>query len=114
MADDHEAGKMIEKIKNCIRLENYYYSNHARNEMESEGFGIIFDAEICQAVLTGTVIESYLEDSPHPSCLILGKTGTGRPLHIVSAFSEEDNLAIIITVYQPDPERWIDFSRRKK
>ena len=104
---------MLDKIKDCIKLERYYYSNHARNEMESEGFGIIFDDEVCETVLAGNIIENYFEDSPYPSCLIFGKTFTGRPLHIVCAFSEEDNLAIIITAYQPDPKRWIDFSRRK-
>ena len=105
---------MLKKIQNCIRCENYYYSNHAKNEMESEAFGIIIDDEVCEAILDGTVIEDYPEDSPYPSCLILGKTNTGRPLHIVCAFSEEENLTIIITAYEPDPEKWINLSRRKK
>ena len=105
---------MLEKIQDCIGLESYYYSNHARNEMESEGFGIIIDDEICETILAGTIIEHYFEDSPYPSCLIFGKTIAGRPLHSVFALAEEDNLAIIITAYEPDPERWIDFSRRKK
>jgi len=26
-------------------------------------------------------------------------------LHVVCAYSDEDNLAIVITVYQPDPEK---------
>jgi hypothetical protein len=33
---------------------------------------------------------------------------------VVCAYSDDDKLAIIITAYQPHPERWIDFSRRRK
>ncbi|MBW2005641.1 MAG: DUF4258 domain-containing protein [Deltaproteobacteria bacterium] len=43
-----------------------------------------------------------------------GRTTDNRPLHVVCAYADEDSLAIIITAYQPHPDRWIDFSRRKK
>lgn len=33
---------------------------------------------------------------------------------MVCAYNVEENLSIIITVYQPDPELWIDYKRRKK
>ena len=56
----------------------------------------------------------YPEDEPYPSCLIYGKTSANRPLHVVSAYANDDDTAIIITVYQPDPERWVDFERRRK
>jgi len=54
----------------------------------------------------------YPDDEPYPSCLIYGKTDKTRPLHIVCAYAEEIDKVIIITVYQPHPDRWLDFERR--
>jgi len=105
---------MLEKIQNCFRAERLYYTGHAKDEMESEEFGEIRDEEVFESVLKGKIIEDYPEDKPYPSCLIYGRTSNDRPLHVVCAYSDEDNLAIIITAYQPHPEQWIDFSRRKR
>lgn len=82
--------------------------------METEDFGMIKEKEVAQAVINCKIINEYLDDEPYPSCLIYGKTKRNRPLHIVSAYSDEENIAIIVTVYEPDPEKWIDFKRRKK
>jgi len=82
--------------------------------MEAEELGEIKDEEVFEAVSAGKIIENYPEDEPYPSCLIYGRTSENRPLHIVCAHSDDDNIAIIITVYQPHPERWLDFSRRKR
>ncbi|MBM4121748.1 MAG: DUF4258 domain-containing protein [Nitrospira sp.] len=43
--------------------------------------------EVLQVLNVGEIIETYPEDSPYPSCLILGRTVTERPLHIVCASS---------------------------
>jgi hypothetical protein len=105
---------MIEKIISCLKLERYLYSQHAREEMEVEELGEIKDNEVFEALLSGKIIEAYPEDKPYPSCLIYGKTSDERPLHIVCAYAEDVNKAIIITVYQPRSDQWIDFERRKK
>jgi len=105
---------MLKKIQECFREERVYYSEHARTEMEVEESGEITDDEVFETVLTGKIIENYPDDEPYPSCLIFGRTKKSRPLHSVCAYSEDEKLSIIITVYQPNPERWIDFSRRIK
>jgi hypothetical protein len=105
---------MLKKIQNSFNLDKVLYSKHARDEMEAEELGIIKENEVCEAILAGKVIENYPEDEPYPSCLIYGRTDANRPVHIVAAFSEDDEMTIIITVYHPDPDRWIDFERRKK
>jgi hypothetical protein len=105
---------MLEKILDCFRSERLYYSKHARDEMEADEFGEIKDIEVFDAVSSGEIIESYPEDEPYQSCLIYGRSSDNRPLHIVCAYSDEDSLAIIITAYQPHPDRWIDYTRRKK
>jgi hypothetical protein len=105
---------MIEIIKECFRSDEILYTKHAKDEMEAEEFGEILEVEVYEAVLDGKTIETYPEDEPYPSCLIFGKTSNGRPLHIVCAYAEDANSVIIITAYQPSPNRWIDFERRPK
>ncbi|MFB0533457.1 MAG: DUF4258 domain-containing protein [Anaerolineae bacterium] len=60
----------------------------------------------------GEIIEDYPDDTPYPSCLVLGRTQRGRPVHVVCAHVPEEDRSIIITVYEPDPDRWIEFRRR--
>lgn len=104
---------MLQQIQDCFKLEKVLYTKHAKDEMEKEEFGEITDMEVFEAVLTGKILETYPEDEPYPSCLIYGKTSKNRPLHIVCAYSKESDIAVVITVYHPDPERWINFERRK-
>ncbi|HJW84249.1 MAG TPA: DUF4258 domain-containing protein, partial [Anaerolineae bacterium] len=61
---------------------------------------------------SATVIEDYPDDKYSPSCLVLGFTGTGRPLHLQVSYIESD-LVRIITVYEPDESEWIDFVKRR-
>jgi len=105
---------MLEKIVKCIQEGEYFYSQHAREEMEMEELGEIRDEEVCQAVLCGKIIEDYPGDLPYPSCLIYGKTSQGRPLHTVCGYAEEVRRVIIITAYEPSPDQWINFERRKE
>jgi hypothetical protein len=104
---------MLEKIQNCFNSEKVLFSKHAKLEMDNDEFGSILQYEVVEAILNGKVIEDYPEDEPYPSCLIYGKTKKERPMHIVCAYSSEDDLTIVITVYHPDPEKWIGNERRK-
>ncbi len=73
-----------------------------------------FNDETVERVLSqGKEIESYPDDLPYPSRLVMAWIGT-RPVHVVAAYNSGDNETIIITVYEPDPERWEPgFERRK-
>jgi hypothetical protein len=80
--------------------------------MESESFGLIRVDEVLEAIDAGEIIEEYPEDEPYPSCLIFGRTGAKRPLHIVCAPVLAEQRLVVITTYQPDPDRWeADFKR---
>lgn len=103
----------IEKIRKCFESNSVFYSQHAKLEMRKEEFGRIVDGEVYEAVLTGEIIEEYPEDRPYPSVLIYGKTKADRPIHIVCSLDEEESLAIVVTVYEPDPDRWIEFRKRR-
>ncbi|MBI4287128.1 MAG: DUF4258 domain-containing protein [Chloroflexi bacterium] len=104
---------MLDSVRKCFALERALYTRHARQEMLGEELGTITDGEVFEAIQAGEVIESYPEDEPYPSILILGKTAQKRTLHLVCAYSEQDDLAIVITTYEPDPSRWVDERRRR-
>jgi hypothetical protein len=104
---------MLKEIQNCFRSERILFTKHARDEMEGEEFGEIREKEVFEAVQSGKVIETYPKDEPYPSCLIYGRTFEDRPLHVLCAYAKDEETVIIITTYHPDPDRWINFERRK-
>lgn len=108
------SSEIYTEIKWCFFDDKIIYSQHSLYEMLNEEYGIISDDEVAQAVSNGVIIESYSDDKPYPSYLIYGSTLENRPLHIVAAYNHEDNIVIIITVYQPDPELWVDYKIRRK
>jgi len=103
---------MLAELQRCFQQNRVLYTQHARREMRDEPFGRILEQEVYEAILSGEIIEDYPEDMPYPSCLVFGRTRRGRPIHAVCAHAPEEDKAIIITVYEPDPDRWIDFRRR--
>ena len=60
--------------------------------------------DIEEAIRNGAIIEDYPDDPRGPSCLILGQSRS-RPLHVVCARLEENQI-LITTAYEPDPAEW--------
>lgn len=57
--------------------------------------------------------KDYPDDTPYPSRLILGFDGE-RPLHVVSAYNAENDTEYVITVYEPDVQKWSNnFTERR-
>ena len=104
----------LKAIYNSFCNNQVYYTSHAKSEMENEEFGNIYDFEVLEAIENGEIIQEYLNDKPYPSFLIYGKTKSLRPLHAVCAFNEIEKLVFVVTVYQPDPDLWIDYKERRK
>lgn len=102
---------MLREIQDCFRSERILFTKHARDEMEGEESGEVKEREVSEAVERGKMIETYPEDEPYPSCLIYGRTFEDRPLHVLCAYTKDEETAIIITVYQPDPENFGDGSK---
>jgi len=67
--------------------------------------------EIEESILNGEIIEHYKEDKYSPSCLIYGKTKTGRHLHTQLSLTP---IIWIITVYEPNPEEWMNYKTRRR
>lgn len=104
---------MLNRLRACFTANRAFYTRHARDEMRLEEFGPICEQEVFGAIQSGKVIEDYPNDKPYPSVLVYGRTVAGRPIHVVCAYADDDDLAIVITVYEPDPARWVDLRRRK-
>lgn len=54
---------------------------------------------------TGEVIESYPDDEPYPSALVLG-FWEDKPLHVVAAFDAQGKRLYVITAYGPDEKHF--------
>jgi hypothetical protein len=80
------------------------YRQHAVKRMHERS---ITEEEVESAIATGTIINQYPNDEPYPSCLLLGNAGIKR-IHVVYADDMEEDLRIIITVYEPDAAIWSD------
>lgn len=74
--------------------------------------GPIREHEVFEAAVASEILESYEHDEPYPSVLLFGRTVENRPIHVVCAYESQEDQAIVITVYEPDPNRWEDFRRR--
>ena len=74
----------------------------------------ISQKELSELLVAGEVVEDYPNDFPFPSKLIF-KLINNRPLHAVVAMDVEKKVLIIVTVYEPDSEKFeSDFITRKK
>jgi hypothetical protein len=106
---------MLNRLRACFIANQVFYTRHARDEMRGEELGSICEQEVLETIQSGEILERYPDDEPYPSALIYGLTAAGRPIHVVCAYAsdEDDDLAIVITVYEPDPSRWENCRRRK-
>jgi hypothetical protein len=100
--------RMLDHIKKLIRKSYYDVKVHTRKRMLERNIKI---KEVKEAIENGMIIEEYVDDKPLPSYLIYGKTSELRPIHVVVGVDEE--VVAIITVYEPDPDKWIDFTKRR-
>jgi len=96
-----------DKMKLFISLNNIIISNHAGARMFERG---VSADDLISLITNGEIIEEYHDDYRCPTVLMLGQT-RGIPHHIVVAICK-DRL-IIVTVYLPNEDEWINSKRRK-
>jgi len=86
------------------------FSGHAIRRMFERS---ITKADVVDVIRSGEVIEDYPNDTPFPSCLLLGWIER-RPLHVVIGKDEKTGTIHAITVYHPNPLLWSsDFRTRR-
>ena len=101
----------IQDIAQAISLQNYYITNHADEEAQDDQLD--FD-DIFYSVHNGEIIEDYPTNQPHPRCLIYGTSINGEPIHSIWDYNANNEQAILVTVYRPDPIRWINWRKRRR
>jgi hypothetical protein len=99
----------LDEIRQRLVAGTFEFSRHAFRRVVERN---ISERDIREAGRHASIIENYPDDKYAPSCLLLGFTDAGRPLHIQVSYIESDMLKII-TIYQPDPGEWYDYSRRR-
>ena len=101
---------MIDEIRQKVAQNRFEFSQHAVDVTILRRISV---DEIREAIVVGEIIEDYPEDKYGPGCLILGRTQSGRPLHIQYTYPSRE-LIKMITVYEPDSVQWTeDFGVRR-
>jgi hypothetical protein len=83
---------------------------HTRVEARDDN--LLLD-DIFSSTRHGEIVENYPSDKPYPSCLIFGKAEPGHPVPSVWAYGADNKIAVLITVYRPDRNQWVDWKIRK-
>lgn len=100
---------IIEKVERASERE-VIITLHGKEEARRDRIKF---REVREALKSPTLVEDYPEDPRGHSCLLLGFTKAGRPLHIVC--SPKPYGLVIITVYEPSLYEWEpDYKRRKR
>lgn len=100
---------MIEDIRAKFYRDEFEYSQHAVDQSIVRNISV---NELREAVAGCELLEDYPEDKYGPSCLLLGFTKAGRPMHIQCSYPSRDPIKVI-TIYEPDPSLWIAFRLRR-
>jgi len=88
-------------IKKCVEDRNYYFSHHGDRERMNDNLTI---SDIEESLVNGRILEEYPDDLRGISCLVVGFSYSGIPIHIVCG--ERNDKLVIITVYIPKPPKF--------
>lgn len=103
--------QLLEEIRLKIEKNRFEFSRHAVDQSILRDISV---QEVREVVLgKSKIIERYPEDKYGPSCLVFGHTLKSRPIHIQCSYPSRDILKII-TLYEPDPEKWINYEIRQQ
>ena len=104
---DKVDGDILHKIQSFISSSNIFISNHAGARMFERG---VSADDLITLITNGEIIEEYHDEYRCQAVLMLGRV-RGIPHHIVVAICKDQ--LIIVTVYLPNEDEWIDNRRRK-
>jgi hypothetical protein len=101
--------QVLMHIRGQAASDNLRVTLHAHREMVDENISL---DEVLEAFANGMILEDYPEHQRGACCLLYGRTGANRPLHIVCTTSRPT--LIIITVYEPLPPKWVTPTQRRR
>ena len=100
---------MLADIRKKFQQGHYEFTKHAVDQSIIRHISV---QELREAIDNSEIIEDYPDDKYGPSCLILGITSKNRPIHIQCSYPSRP-LIKIVTLYEPDPQIWIDLKVRR-
>jgi hypothetical protein len=101
---------ILQDMKGKVASGDYEFSKHAVDQSIIRHISV---DEVIEAISSSAeIIEDYPDDKYGSSCLLLGFTRSGRPLHIQCSYPGRPILKIV-TVYEPDKDLWIHFRVRR-
>ncbi len=101
----------IAEVIEAINANRIRVTDHADEEANADRLTL---DEIIFSTVHGEIIEDYPHDKPYASCLIYGQTEKQEPVHSVWAYNEKSKSTVLITVYRPEPKRWVNWKQRRK
>lgn len=104
------AENILRQVRNAAS-KRILYSSHALSQINAPD-RMISTQEVRDVVFQGEIIEDYPEDTRGHSCLMLGQSSAGRPVHVVCA--PKLDYLVIITAYLPSPREWESNWRTRK
>jgi hypothetical protein len=101
----------LDTLRNSLAAGNVTWRGHAVRRLIERGY---LREGILAALAGGNIVESYPDDTPYPSALILGFV-VGLPVHVVAALDDAEPRAYLVTVYRPSTEHFEgDWLTRKR
>ena len=88
-------------IVRCLRDRSYFFSMHGDEERKQDNLTV---REVKQALVAGRILEHYDDTGRGESCLVVGFTEAGKPVHVVCGKRRE--CLVIVTVYIPGPPKF--------
>jgi len=104
-----------ERIRKLAGNDRMAFKKHTALRMYQRG---ISSDEVKEALQNCKIIESYPNDYPFPSGLVVGYTRKKRAIHAVVVIDDqnkEEGMLWIITVYEPNILEWQEgFEKRRR
>ena len=101
--------EFLEQIQYKMSKGMFEFSKHAVDQSIIRNISV---QELQEAMTFGELIEDYPDDKYGPTCLLLGFTQKNRPLHVQCSYPSRP-LVKIITLYEPDANRWVGYKTRR-
>ena len=89
--------RVLRKIRDKIRSEDYILTTHAEEEMANDDF---IEVDVETAILNGRIIRRERDALKRAKYIIEGVAIDGRKMQIVCRFSDSGRYVVIITVYE--------------
>lgn len=99
----------IDALRDLCSDDTIAMTQHASKRLRERRITL---EEIKQAIMCGEIIESYPDDYPYPSCLVLGAPVAERIIHVVCGIGI--GFLWVITAYEPDPDKWESDMKTRK